>query len=246
MLALIALLIMQKPPLTARERVFLAHIRQAVAHMTDKRASFVRFEQAVPESDAAFCGKLLLKVAPNSADYASCAFAQAYYGLDYDANLQRLLRPYRLWHSHIHKWEQEYPNSTMGTPTDLDGVYSSLNWLYLKHHDLKSLGAWIDLRLDGAWAEGSDGELSDLWKRHKADMLKAASASTRRLENLHDALIFGDDGADERTIRRNLIADLKPYLHNKDNHNKDNHNKDNRISQAAHELNRLVYRDKSK
>ena len=175
-------------PLSASDAAFLTRIDRAVSRMSDRKTAFVRFEKAVTKADAIRCNRLLPNLKPNSVSYADCAFVQAWHGIDYDENIHRLQRPYQLWRADTSRWAKEYPNDTDGQKlTDMDSMYTTLNWLYLKHHDLKSLGAWEDLRLDGAWAEGSDEELSDLWANHAPDMLEAAYRAPRRIEKFNDS-----------------------------------------------------------
>ena len=206
----------------SNDAAFLARIHRAVAQMSDRKTAFVRFDREVRPADARRCRLLQSSVRPNSQAYADLAFVQAYWGVDYEANLQRLLRPYRLWTHDIQRWEREYPprSGPDSSLTKLYGVFHALNYLYLKHHDLKSLGLWLDLRLDGDWSEESDDELGELWQRHAADMLRAAAHSPRRLENLADALEYSRmnsvDSAQDRRLRREFFRSLAPLTRSPD------------------------------
>lgn len=196
----------------------LAHVRAAVKSLNDRKAAFVRFEQTLKPSDAATWQRLLGKVRANSKDYAALSFALAYYGIDYDRNLARLLRPYRIYSRDSARWAKEYPMRETSTLVDLDFAWFSMNLLYLKHHDLKSLGAWLDLRLDGAYAEGSLQALAELWQRHETDMLRAANSSDR-IAHLAIVLV-GDpqngDATGNRNPLRTLLADLQRRAHGRD------------------------------
>lgn len=217
---LIALLIGASAPTS--NTPFLARVHHAVSEMSDRKAAFLRFEREIRPADARRCRALQASVRPNSQAYAELAFVQAYWGVDYDANLQRLLRPYRLWTRDTARWSREYPslNALDSSLTELYGIFHALNYLYLKHHDLKSLGLWLDLRLDGAPSEGNADELGALWQRHSSDMLRAAAFSPRRLENLADALEFSwmttGEPAQDRRLRREFIRSLLPLTRSAD------------------------------
>lgn len=217
---LLALVIGASAP--SADSTFLARVHRAVARMSDRKAAFLRFEHEVRPADARRCRALQSSVRPNSQAYAELAFIQAYWGVDYETNLQRLLRPYRLWTHDINRWEREYPRfgASDRSLTELSGVFHALNFLYLKHHELKSLGLWLDLRLDGGWAEESDDDLGELWQRHSTDMLRAAAHSPRRLENLAKALEYSrmssGDAAQERRLRREFLRSLQPLTQSTD------------------------------
>ena len=208
----------QKPKsaLSANDTAFLTRIDKAVSRMSDKKTAFLHFEKVVTKADAIRCNQLQAKVAPNSGYYADCAFVQAWYGIDYAANLQRITRPYRLWKTNSSRWEKEYTQANDNVSTDIDSCYSLLNWLYLKHHDLKSLGAWEDLTLDGAPAEGSGDDLYELWDSHAKDMLRAAYGHPRRINNLAETLNWGHEEAGDKDHTKEEIADVRPYLRSKD------------------------------
>ena len=180
-----------KAPLSAKDSSFLSRIDRAVSRISDKKTAFVRFEKTVTKADASRCNQVLSNLKPNSNYYADCAFVQAWYGIDYDKNLYRLQRPIRYEQTKSKRPEDQYK-----TDWDEENLLASLkiadalNWLHLKHHDLKSLGAWEDLRFDGAPSEANDDELGALWKRHAIDMLKAAYAHPMRIKNLTEALQF--------------------------------------------------------
>ncbi len=217
---LLIVLATSKKPLSTADRAFLAHIDRAVGKMSDKKAAFVAFEKRISRSDAMRCKELLPAIAPNSNEFANTAFVQAYYGVDYEANLKRLLRPYRYYIGPEARWRKEYPNEDGGGENlkDMDGLYQGLNWLYLTHHDLTSLGYWEDLRLDGGPAEGNDDELYQLWQRHAPDMLKAALGHPQRIGNLLEAFLFNYADESNGHAAREVRLMLLPYFHAKDIH----------------------------
>ena len=204
-------------PLTASEKAFLTRIDKAVSRMSDQKTAFIQFEKSVTKADAIRCNQMQSRVAPNTNYYADCAFAQAWRGIDYDLNIHRLLRPYRFMKKSEAAQEKDYPfSSQLGPLIDPDNFYVALNWLYLKHHDLKSLGAWEDLTLDGAPGEGNDDELSALWDNHAEDMLRAAFNHPLRIKHLAGILVWGYEEADDKDHAKQEIADAKRYTRSKD------------------------------
>ena len=204
-------------PLSASDTAFLNRIDRAVSRMSDKKTAFVQFEKTVTKADAIRCNQMQSKVAPNSNYYADCAFIQAWYGIDYDKNLYRLLRPYRFMKKSEAAQDKDYPfSSQLGPLIDPDNFWVALNWLYLKHHDLKSLGTWEDLLLDGAPGEGSAGELTDLWTRHAEDMLRAAYGHPLRINHLAETLNWSYEQADGKNHKREEVAEARQYTRSKD------------------------------
>ena len=175
-------------------------------------------------------------LAQNSSEFANAAFVQAYYGVDYEANLHRILRPYRYFIGSEAVRMKEYPNDGGGGENirDIGGLYQALNWLYLKHHDLASLGYWEDLRLDGAPAEGNGEELVHLWQRHAPDMLKAALGHPQRIGNLLEAFRFNYQYENNSRSQYDFQLRLRPYLHSKDN----------RVKAGAQEMNQALHNGK--
>lgn len=219
--AVLAALIAVSGSLSSGDKALLSRLHLAVGQLSDKRVAMRRFEQRAPRADIPHFRRLQLHVRPNSAAYAETSFVLAYHGVEYEANIRRLLRPYRLWRSSPGRWAREYTSEKeeqgegyLDQLTSLEGIPFALNLLYLKHHDLTSLGTWLDLRLDGAYAEGSHQELGELWKRHRVDMLKAAARSRARQGNLAAALshTYCNTGAaaQDRLLKKKLLASVKP------------------------------------
>lgn len=210
---------------TRPEDAALHRVREAVLHLDDKKSSFVHFERTLKPSEVTTWQRLLQRVPAYSENYAALSFALAYYGVDYDQNIRRLLRPYRMWQGDVKRWGKEYfdlqPRESIidrDSLVDLDFVWFSMNLLYLKHHDLKSLRTWLDVELDGHWAEGCDESLGDLWKRHERDMLRAAAGSPDRLSHLAEALAFSyfpENTDAERIAYRSMIAELRHRTHDR-------------------------------
>jgi hypothetical protein len=203
-------------PVSAADKTALTHLHRLIAQRSDKRAWFVKFERELPASNISTWQRLQKQRPPNSRAYAETSFALAYYGIDYPANLRRVLRPYTVWYKDSrsnfksNEYTKEYPpaGSDDNDLNEWDNVSDALNLLYLKHHNLKSLGAWLDLKLDGAPSEESDGELSDLWERHSIDMLHAAYEHRQRIANLAEALL-GE--MEDKALVRALIQDVKRF-----------------------------------
>lgn len=210
--------------LTRADKARLVRLRRAVRQLEKQlaghndRAAFHHFERLAPRSEAPAWERLVHQVPVNSEDYPALSFALAYYRVDYNRNLQRLLRPNRLWLHNTKQWAKEYPEAgPSDLLTDLAFVPFSLEMLYRKHHDLATLRVWLGLPVDGYVAEGSADSLGKLWKGHKSQMLRAAYGSQKRMNNLADALIYNflpdEDSAKEWHALRTT---LRRYGHSQD------------------------------
>ena len=56
--------------------------------------------------------------------------------------------------------------------------------LHHKHHDTASLGALLDLALDGGPADEREYAVCQFWQRQPATLLRVAAGSERRLGSL--------------------------------------------------------------
>ena len=188
----------------------LKRLDNALTAPSDKKEWFAHFEQQCPASHIVVWQRLQQQVDPANKHYGELSFALAYYGKDYAANVNRLIRPYRLWQENDTMYDKQYnrgeqgPNNTIWA--DCYKVWFALNLLYLKHHDLTSLGLWLEEKLDGPSAKQSAHELSELWKRHPKDMLRAASGSPERIDHLAESLKLDASGVDKLD---NLLSGLR-------------------------------------
>ena len=211
---LAALCFVRSPYAGSGDTAILTRLNKALDAPSDKKAWFVRFEQQCPPANIPVWQCLQRKSAPNSKQYGELSFALAYYRKDYNANLRRLTRPSRLHARDYAAYNKEYHHSDWEADwTGWGKTWLPLNLLYLKHHDLTSLGMWLEQGYDGAPAEWNDAELGELWKRHKVDMLKAADASSARVTNLTEALVYGD--YDSRSVRK-LLREMRGFSHSQD------------------------------
>lgn len=221
MLPIVAALVCSLPSLhiVGQNTPVLQRLDKALAEPSDKKAWFVRFEQQCPPSDIGAWRRLQRNVAPNSKQYGELSFALAYYGKDYKANLLGVTRPYRFYNIGFDKYKQEYfgkkdyDYNWDKNWTGYGSTWFALNLLYLKHHDLTSLGFWLDQTLDGGPGEFNTDDLGSLWQRHKIDMLRAANGSPLRMHNLTDALLL--DYYDPHGIRK-LLRVTRALAHSQD------------------------------
>ncbi len=200
----------------------LKRVHRALSGASDKKAWFVRFEKQVTPADALASRKLIPTLKPNSLAFAELSFVQAYYGVDLPQSLDRVQRPYLLWRHKINQWGTEYAAANKAD-FDLrsnDNVVLVLNLLYLKRYDPQILGRWLDLKLDGSWAENNSFELASFWQRHAGEMIRSASDKPSRVKRLAQLLAFeryGDclTSADYRKERRRLFAEIAPSTRDK-------------------------------
>ena len=207
---------------TTSQTTFLNRVHRALANPSDKKAWFIGFEKRVKPADAQTARKIIPTLKPNSRAYAELSFVQAYYGVDLPASLDRVQRPYTLWHRHTKQWDQEYGSVQEKYP-DLrvnEMIVPILNLLYLKRHDPQILGRWLDLKLDGGWAEDNSSDLAEFWKRHAGEMIRIAGLKQSRVDLLAENLAFERLDASYGTVsysadRRKLLAEIAPYKRSK-------------------------------
>lgn len=180
--------------------------------LSDKKAWFAKVERELPPSQIPVWQRLQQQTPANSKHYAELSFILAYYGVDYEANLKRVTRPYQFYSRGYNYFKREYRGDWETEWTGYGETWFALNLLYLKQHDVQPLRLWLEQRLDGCPAEGSDDELGELWKRHQSDMLRAAYGSEVRLNNLAEALAF-NYVYESRTAERLLLAQLSCWEH---------------------------------
>jgi hypothetical protein len=203
-------------PVADADQSLISRLHKMLDQRSDKKAWFIKFERELPKSSIPIWKRLQKQSPPKSRTYAETSFAFAYYGVDYDANLRRMLRPYTMWHksnnSQVQEYFRQYPknDSNYNDLNHWGNISEALNLLYLKHHDLKSLGAWLDLKLDAHPGEESADELASLWKRHKVDMLHAAYGHPKRIDNLAEALWFEVASGDkqEKALVRDQVREV--------------------------------------
>jgi len=208
---------------TSEQTTLLNRVHRALANPSDKKAWFIGFEKRVKPTDAQTARKIISMLKPNSRAYAELSFVQAYYGVDLPASLDRVQRPYTLWHRHVNQWVREYDFKVQQDYSDLrsnEMIVPILNLLYLKRYDPQILGRWLDLKLDGAWAEGNADEIGAFWQRHAGEMIRVAGLKPSRTKLLAENLYFlrldfSDGKITYAKERRKLFAEIAPYIRDK-------------------------------
>lgn len=158
----------------------------------------------------------LQKIVPSeSREAADIACLLAYYGIDYNRNVRRLLRPYTLQRSERigHKEPtREYADEQEGNclPGHLARIYDRwrdptvLRWL---------LGSHLP-DMEGRAEEHQ--ALIDLWDDHWIALLQAASQSAGRRSRLASALLYACHMAEEPLIWRAYARHLQRALYSRD------------------------------
>jgi hypothetical protein len=197
-------LVAHSAQLSSSDRAALASLRRAVADVESWEAptakDLARFEQLAPRSRVPTWRRLQRRLPSSRPGSADLAFVLAYYGIDYQQNLQRLLLPYRRWRKGSSSEREQ--NMLEALPTDL-------LILYLKHHDVRSLGALLDLQLDGAPAEVHSSVLAALWDPVR--MLRLSDGSPVRIANIGGMLLYVSD-----LDRKAAAKEVRPFIHHRD------------------------------
>lgn len=211
-------------PLSPTDRAEQAAIRRAVGQLENGKIRQSRFEQLLPRSHIPTWQRIQRQIPSTRSGSADLAFVLAYYGVEYRHNLDRLLLPYRRWRQALAS-----PAASGGShdAAVVESLPDDLRLLYLKHHDIHSLGALLGMQLDGAYSENQMGVLQQLWNSHAVEMLRAAAGSPVRLGNIAEMLAGENEKpADERAV----LAELRPFTRHHDQ----------RVAQAAERVVFLV------
>ena len=90
LLAMVAL----SAQLSSSDRAVLRHLRSVVPRLENQEISLGRFERLVPRTEVVTWQRLQHRLSPSQSGAADLAFVLAYYGVDYQRNLRRLLAYY--------------------------------------------------------------------------------------------------------------------------------------------------------
>jgi hypothetical protein len=195
MLLLALVLLLSHPArLSPADQAARVALRRAVARLESGAISRQQFERLAPQRNMPTWQKLQQQIHYPQSGALDLAFVLAYYGVDYRRNLQRLLLPDQLWQR--------------GKASMPESLSDDLKILHDRHHDTASLGALLDLVLDGGPAEGQEDIIARLWQRQPVTLLRLAAGSKTRLRNLEDMVqLEGDD----LPARKQLFAELRQY-----------------------------------
>lgn len=193
-----------------------AALRRAVERLEQGDITRKEFERLAPRRNVSTWRRLQRRIRYPQFGALDLAFVLAYYDVDYPRNLQRLLLPDRVW-----------PRGNVPMPEMLT---TDLMILHDKHHDTASIGALLDLALDGGPAEEQEAAIYEIWKQAPTTLLRLAAGSDQRLGSLDDMVLM--EGDDLKT-RKQLFAELRQY----------GRHPDPRVARAAHRLLGMARRD---
>jgi hypothetical protein len=216
--ALLALALLLSLParLSPADRTAQATLRRAVAGLENESTSPRQFERLAPRRTVPLWQRLQRKVRYPRYGAMDLAFVLAYYGVDYRQNLQRLFLPDQAWQR--------------GRASMPEGLIGDLVILHDKHHDTASLGALLDLALDGGPAEVQEATIYGIWQQEPAMLLRVAAGSKARLGAL-DVMVQME--GDDLKVRRQLFAELRRF----------SRHPDRRVAGAARRLLSMARRD---
>jgi hypothetical protein len=211
MLWLVCFLLFGQPAaLSPADRAALATLRRSVDQREGGKISASQFERLAPRSKIPTWQRLQQQIPSPRSGSADLAFVLAYYGVDYPQNLRRLLLSYRrLNRANAHSSERTLAHDE----AVVENLPADLSLLYRKHLDARSLGALLDMRLDGASSEEQMGALQELWPGHAVEMLRVADGSPARLGNLAEMLGGEDETAGQS---KDTLAEVQKYARHRD------------------------------
>jgi hypothetical protein len=213
-----------------------ARLDRAITQLAYREVNPNRFERQWPPSNIAKWRRLQKELPTNSKYYANVTFILAYYGVDYERNLERLLKPYRDWRNQYRKPPSRSDGNVATSEAydensvDVEDIPPKLALLYQKHHDARSVGYLLDMRTDGALAEAQADALEHLWPENKATLLRSAFGSATRLHNLADMLAMQSETKPELRAEIREVQRLRRHP-------------DRRVSSAAQKLASLLSAD---
>jgi hypothetical protein len=193
------------PRLSPADQAARHTLRRAVSALETDKISFQQFERLVPQSNVPAWRRLQRQIPATQSGSADLAFVLAYYGVDCEQNLQRLLLPYWRWRRRV---------SSSHDRLVLDGLPHDLALLYQRHRDARSLDALVDMDLDGDYAEAQHGAFDDVWTRLPAITLRLASGSSKRLERIE--WLFYLSTMDALESEETVLAPLRRFSHHSD------------------------------
>jgi hypothetical protein len=208
--------LMQPARLSPADQAARATLRRAVDRLENGTISRQQFERLAPRRNVPNWQRLQRRIHYPQSGALDLAFVLAYYGVDYRRNLQRLLLPDQLWQ----RGKALMPESLTG----------DLVILHDKHHDTASLGALLDLSLDGDPAEEQEAAIYELWQRQPVTLLRVAARSRARLGSLE---VMVQMEGDDAKARKQLFAELRQF----------GHHPDRRVAGAAQRLLSMARRD---
>jgi hypothetical protein len=220
---LLALVMVASQParLSPGNQAVRATLRRAVEELESRaengleneKLAFRQFERLAPRSNIAVWQRLQRRIPPTRSGSLDLAFVLAYYGVDYERNLRRLLLPYRRWQRGIIPIPKTEA-AAIHEATMLDTLPYDLELLFRKHRDGQSLSTLLVLRLDGGPGELQADAISHLWgDDHAARMLRVAAGSKVRRENIEAALEMDSDDSRDR---KEIAAELRRLCHHPD------------------------------
>jgi hypothetical protein len=202
-------------PLSRQQRTLLRQLHGRILRLSTDKKDMHHFEHQTSHRERLQWQQLQNSPNLSKATTADLAFALAYYGIDYDRNLRRVLKPYTVW-------RQVYTNYRPGTADDIkdytgltdavEAVPGRLAILFAKRRDSKSIRYLLDMQTDGAVAEAHTSAISQLWNDgHELALLRAACTSKTPLDNLAQVLEVEDIRTDEHPkkalrLERALLA----------------------------------------
>ena len=222
--------ILSTSPLTQTEK---AEIDRAVTAMS--RCSYGgkhlersrrQFEQQAPRSQVPHWEAMRRRLGLFDRQYMELSALLACYGVDYSANLGRILRPYRTL-QRVADNEVGYQIAFRGKTIDgrtlddrFDDTPGILACIFAMRHDAMSVGLLLDLNLDGGPAEHRDEALMNLWPTDKISILRSVSGSPERTAATAHFLqwLFGDTSGpgSGRARTSKLLGELSTLSRSRD------------------------------
>ena len=170
-----ALLLSQPARLPPAGQAARVALRRAVGRLESGTISREQFERLAPRRNVPTWQRLQRRIHYPQSGWLDLAFVLAYWGVDYRRNVQRLMLPDQLWQR--------------GKASIPEMLTVDLMILHDKHDDTASLGALLDVGLDGGPAEEQEAAIYTLWQRQPALFPGFAPVAEHEIESTRLVLL---------------------------------------------------------
>jgi len=153
----------------------------------------------------------------------------AWYDVDFQANVDRLLVPYKIYSQNTKKYGALY--NTSDHKADLRFLPYYLVFLYHKKHSMFLLNKLLSLNMKiGVMGEAYDNAVGKLWNEDSSSILRAIAHSSRNRNNVAESLNFCAEEAQTSKALKHYLTQLDQASHSQDND----------IAQSAKKLKHLI------
>jgi hypothetical protein len=189
----------------------LIRLRAAIRQFVSGELTASEFKALVENYDLACWHHLRDCLEFNSQAAADVCCVLASLGEDYEANLKRLLLPYKVFQYHSGCYTRNHNDTDTSRLEDIPG-YLALLYHTRQHADTLTILLELDMKGHPDYLEYVSA-LASLWELHGPALIRAASLKRLRRKNLEHALATLCTTVDEPTVWRSYYRDLQRLVY---------------------------------